>query len=198
MSVLREIDAAVGDLVAAAGPSAQVVAFSTSDFQPNGSLQHLMPEIVERLNAIGGAHGARCSVLPYNEACAALIVAGSDPRRLSAIETELCDLRDADTDERVVAAISRPSSEMAGSRVAELPDLLVHSPPGSLPRAVVSPRLGRIEADVPSMRPGNHEAGGFVIAAGASAVARIDDVRTMAGFASLAKAVLDRESLASI
>jgi hypothetical protein len=213
MTVLRDIDAAVGDLVAVAGSSAEVVVFSTTDFQPNGSLQHLMPQIVDRLNARIAASrpdsAARpCSILPYNESCAALRIAGRrgepidgtrrrappDTRSLKVIERQLRGLRDAATGASVVSAITRPSSEMNGSRATDLPDLLVHWLPGRFPRAVVSPTLGHIEADPPSMRPGNHAAGGLVIAAGALAMATIGDVRTIAAFGSLARAVLDRET----
>lgn len=37
MAILRDIDAAVGDLLGAAGPAAEVVVFSTNDFEPTGA-----------------------------------------------------------------------------------------------------------------------------------------------------------------
>ncbi len=243
MSILHDIDNAVGDLITAAGPSAEVVVFSTTEYEPNGCLDHLMPGIVERLNAhlssspespierLPGESGPllppsdwHCAILPYNENCAALRVtrrsqspsanahpsAPPDPLALKEIEMQLQNLRDADTGRCVVSAISRPSSELKGSRAIALPDLLIHYASGVFPRAVVSPSLGRIEARATTltdlliqyvrdlfhrplvMRPGNHAAGGFVIAAGIFAPAAIADVRTMAGFGSLAKTVLDR------
>lgn len=245
MSILRDIDNAVGDLIAAAGSSAEVVVFSTTDFEPNGGLGHLMPGIVDRLNAhlsassagpierLPGASGPalpptdwHCAILPYNENCAALRVtrrsqnpfanahsaAPPDPLLLQEIETQLRSLRDAATGQSVVSAITRPSSELKGSRAPNLPDLLIHYTSGVVPRAVVSPSLGRIEVRAKTltnllkdyarsflrrpllMRPGNHSAGGFLIAAGASVTAAIADVRTMAGFGSLAKTVLGRSS----
>ena len=45
-TIFEDIDAAVGELVACAGPGAEVVVFSTGDMEPNGTLEHLMPEIV--------------------------------------------------------------------------------------------------------------------------------------------------------
>ena len=210
IDVLHDIDAAVGALVAAAGPDAEVVVFSTSDYEANASLDHLMPGIVKRLNAVGSAGGPFgrvfprwcCTVLPYNENWSALRVTGgsgvrlrrndgrADAGYLNAIAAELHDLRDADTGARVVASITRPSAELEGARAASLPDLLVQCVAGSFPRAVVSPKLGRIEATSQPMRPGNHVAGGFVIAAGKRATGLSDDVRTTADVSALARAVL--------
>jgi len=51
LTVLHAIDAAVAELVAAAGSAAQVAAFTPSAYQPNGSLDHLMPGVVARLAA---------------------------------------------------------------------------------------------------------------------------------------------------
>ena len=78
------------------------------------------------------------------------------------------ELTDVDTGQPVVAAIDRPSVEYAGTRAAALPDLLIRYAAGTFPRAVVSPRLGRIEAQRPMVRPGNHASGGFLIVAGAA------------------------------
>jgi hypothetical protein len=49
--VFADLDSAIGDLVAAAGPDADVVVFSTTSMAPNGSIDHLMPQVVMRLNA---------------------------------------------------------------------------------------------------------------------------------------------------
>ncbi len=221
LAVLADLDHALGDLVAAAGPAAEVVVFSTTDFEPNGCLNHLMPEVVARLNARLSAGRAEalarpdpettpqpaawhCAILPYNENCTALRVtrrggtplAGTRPaerpdsRALQAVEAPLRSLRDADTGRPVVAAITRPSSELEGARAVTLPDLLVHCASGAFPHAVLSPELGRVEGRIPAMRPGNHRAGGFVVAAGAAAAAAIADLRTIAGFGALAGTVL--------
>ena len=79
------------------------------------------------------------------------------------MESLLRELVDADTGGKVITAIERPSAKYKGKRAAALPDLLVRFETGVIPAAVVSPRLGRIEADIPKMRPGNHAAGGFLM-----------------------------------
>jgi len=197
-TIFQDLDAAVGELAAAADPAATVVVFSTSDMEPNATLVHLMPKIVKRLNRILGESFAAkvvnhlawrmriatpllrpCEDLPYNENCAALRVnprwglfpgATGDDRvkagMLEQIESILRGLTDAETGQPVVATIDRPSAQCTGTRAAALPDLLAHYTPGTFPRAVVAPRFGRIEAERPGMRPGNHVAGGYLVASG--------------------------------
>jgi hypothetical protein len=135
---------------------------------------------VRRHLSLAGAERP-CELLPYNENCTALRVnprAGLDSSTielkhgvglLERIETMLRELTDADTGRAVVVALDRPSAEHAGTRAAELPDLLVRYAPGTIPRAVVSPRLGRIESEPPPARPGNHLSGGLLIFSGEAA-----------------------------
>ena len=211
-SILGDIDRAVGDLVAAAGPDTQIVVFSTTEMQPNATLAHLMPEIVNRVNRILGKsqwtrfvrhvvktndRGPRrpCEILPYNENCAALRVnpsevfdnGGADVERLrilDQVESLLVELREDPTGQPVIAMIDRTARQHAGSRAAELPDLLVHYRAGFCPGTVSSPRLGRIEAKPRGLRPGNHAPGGFLIVVGdkidASEVTGMQDLGTMA------------------
>ena len=184
-TLLAELDAAIGELVDAAGAGCELVVFSTSAMAPNGSLVHLMPGIVSRVNAALGERplaralrrlarvpgGRPCEILPYNENCTALRI--HPPRRSprahgAAIADEVAsmlrELVDADTGEAVIEFISRPSEEHAGQAHAdELPDLLVACRPGTMPRAVRSARLGRIEAARPALRPGNHAGDGIAI-----------------------------------
>jgi len=220
MTVLEDLDAAVGKLVAAAGEKADVLVFSTSEFQPNGGLNHLMPEVAARLNArlakdrwglltalarhmpLPGAPAWRCEILPYNENCIALRVnqgrkagfapaAASPPAALmSFLVAALEGLRDADSGEAVFSAISQPSSQCAGERRRDLPDLLAICVSGRFPQAIVSPMLGRIAAVPAAYRPGNHVAGGVIIAAGARATAGAAQVHTIGDLAGLARAVL--------
>ena len=56
LDILKKQDAAIGDLVKVAGAEATVIVFSTSDFVPNGSIQHLLPGILHRLNRYMGMH----------------------------------------------------------------------------------------------------------------------------------------------
>lgn len=216
-TIFTDLDAAVGDLVAAAGPHAAVAVFSTTDIEPNATLDHLMPGIVNRLNLDLGETllsravlrlrrrlsparaRRRCELLPYNENCTALQVnpqsgilgrppvdGGSKARMLDRMESLLRELTDAETGQPVVAGIDRPSAEHAGTRAAALPDLLIRYAAGTFPRAVVSPRLGRIEAERPPVRPGNHAAGGFLIATGEA----VAGVTTMQDFGPMAARVL--------
>jgi hypothetical protein len=216
-AVFKDLDSAVGDLIAAAGPDAVIAVFSTTDIEPNATLDHLMPGIVSRLNRNLGETllgrpihrllrrisparvGQLCELLPYNENCTALRVNPQwgmfgrppvDGRRkaqmLEQLESMLCEVTDADTGQPVVAAIDRPSSEHAGPRAAALPDLLIRYAAGTFPRAVVSPRLGRIGAERPQVRPGNHASGGFLILAGEAAAG----VRAMQDFGPMAARVL--------
>ncbi|RUZ81000.1 hypothetical protein EN943_01805 [Mesorhizobium sp. M7A.F.Ca.US.006.01.1.1] len=193
-TILGDIDGAIGDLAAAAGSGTQIIVFSTTAMQPNASLAHLMPEVVNRANRILGEsrwtrfvrHVVKledrrwwplCEMLPYNENCTAFrinpAVAFKDgqvdaerSRILDLVETLLMELRDDQTGQPVVAMIDRAASQHAGSRAADLPDLLVHYRAGLCPGSVSSLRLGRIEAIPPILRPGNHAPGGFLIVSG--------------------------------
>ena len=120
-----------------------------------------------------------CELLPYNENCTALRVnprwglfpgsaadGGVKTAMTERIESMLRELTDAETGQSVIAAIDRPSAQYTGAPAAALPDLLVRYTSGTIPRAVVSPQLGRIEAERPRMRPGNHAAGGYLIYVG--------------------------------
>jgi hypothetical protein len=175
--VMAALDAAVGDLIEAAGPDAEVIAFSTSEIVPNGSLEHLMPEIVERLNVALGHRGVLrrlrglfhrpppLQLLPYNENCAAIRVTGG-PGVVERAIAVFAQMTEPETGAKAFAGIERPSRTERGVRAAQLPDILLHYTPGLTPAAVKSPRLGTFGAAVPSIRPGNHAPGLFVISAG--------------------------------
>jgi hypothetical protein len=191
-TVLGDIDSAIGDLVSAAGPGTQIVVFSTTEIQPNATLVHLMPEIINRVNRIlGESHWTRfvrhvvkakdprrrplCEILPYNENCTALRINPSsvfddnDVERskiLDQVESLLGELREDQTGQPVIAMTDRASRQHLGVRAADLPDLLVHYRAGFCPGAVSSSLLGRVEAGLPELRPGNHAPGGFLIVAG--------------------------------
>jgi len=210
-TIFQDVDAAVGELVAAAGPEAEVVLFSTTDFVPNGSLDHLMPRLVVGLNKhLAGKGAARCEPLPgwrcqllaYSDNAGALRIVrdarigGGAPavaRRsevVDEIEAIFCELADAESGASVVSSVTRPSAEFAGARAASLPDLLIHYATNVSPRALSSPRLGVIGAPSPNLRPGNHAAGGFVIAAGDALCATLDEVYSMADLGPQAESAL--------
>ncbi|MDP3492565.1 MAG: alkaline phosphatase family protein [Hyphomonadaceae bacterium] len=98
-AILRRIDAAVGELVAAAGEGASVVVFSSMEMTSNTTLEHLVPEIARRTNqklaepwsarVVRGLRrrvarrpaGGLCEALPYSEDCTALRI-NAPPRAL--------------------------------------------------------------------------------------------------------------------
>jgi hypothetical protein len=238
LDVLMKQDAAIADLVAAAGPNANVVVFSTSDFTPNGTILHLMPKILERMNRyIGMPAGERMlylmpkvlervkryfgvrggervllallrlcrrvapprvwSVLYSDNACALRVprrpedTAARYAQRLDLIAALARELVDVDDGLPVVSTVTRPAFEYAGKRVARLPHLLLHFRKNISSRAVISPRLGTIEALRPdNIRSGNHEAGGFAFAIGPAADVAVAQVKSMQDFASLAEKIL--------
>ena len=215
LDILKRQDAAVGELVAAAGPSASIVIFSTTDFVPNGSISHLLPELVRRLNSylescdwemVAASSGARIRArssssevisISYSDDVAALRVPrryweskAAYSRRLDLVVALLRELVDAEEATHVVSSVTRPSSEHIGQRPKHLPDLLAHIRTNFCPHAVMSPRLGRIEAPIPQIRTGNHAAGGFVFAVGPSAHNIRAGIRTVKDFALVAKGIL--------
>ena len=215
LDILRRQDAAVGELVAAAGPGASVVVFSPTDFAPNGSISHLVPELVQRLNhylkscdwemAAASERGrtrGRPSFsdvisISYGDNVAALRVprrywenTAAYSRRLDLVAALLCEFVDAEERTPVVSSVIRPSSEYIGKRAKHLPDLLAVVQTNCCPDAVMSPRLGRIEAPIPEIRTGNHAAGGFVFAVGPYAYKFMAGIRTMKDFGLVVKDIL--------
>jgi hypothetical protein len=214
VEILRRLDAAIGDLVAAAGPDASVVVFSTTEMGRNSTLQHLTADVVRRVNAVVGGtwlsrlpHRLRkhlpwvpfrqpCEILPYSENCTALRINAPAHSLLgwsTAARDRLADeiaglfgeLVDDATGQGVVACIDRPSAELPGSRAAALPDLLIRYHREITPRAVSSPRLGRFEGDPPPMRPGNHGAGrSFCVLAGPAAGEEVGAVQDLGPLAA--------------
>src|ERR1700733_10700359 len=61
--ILNAIDAAIGALVSSAGPAAECIVLAPTDFERNGSLEHLMPQLIARINAaLFGKLGAQQSL----------------------------------------------------------------------------------------------------------------------------------------
>lgn len=112
-------------------------------------------------------------------------------RLLQQIASMLWELTDVDTGLQVIYAIDRPSVEHAGMRAASLPDLLLRFAPGTIPRGVVSQRLGRIVAQPPILRPGNHVHGGILICSGLQLV----NVSAMEDLGKLAQLALHPEGI---
>ena len=211
--VLRALDDAVGDLVAAAGPNAEIIAFSTTDYVPNGSLMHLIEPIAARINAVvAQSEGGRaetwlrglvrrpkiyCRSVFYSDHPNALLVPrqpgdtdASHRRRIELVADLVRELTTPDDGLPVVSEVSFPARDHPGARADALPQILLHYRPGVCPSAVVSPRLGEISGRSPIIRSGNHKPGGFAIAAGRSAETAAREVPTMAEFATQTEAML--------
>ena len=105
--ILHAIDEAIGAFISSAGPTAECIVFAPTDFERNGSLEHLMPEVISRINinlsrnfsthdsqkwpfnhklsrTIAGHEPKSwpCTILPYNENFLALRVSAVGESRL--------------------------------------------------------------------------------------------------------------------
>jgi hypothetical protein len=103
--ILNAIDAAIGALVSSAGPAAECIVLAPTDFERNGSLEHLMPQVIARINAalfdkLGAQQSLKwswnlrlhsklighdpttwpCTMLPYNENFLALRISARGER----------------------------------------------------------------------------------------------------------------------
>jgi len=192
-SILKRLDIAVGRLVEAAGPEARLLLFSPTKMEPNGSISHFEPLLAGRLNhALAESpmsrtlrrlrkRSAPIEILPYNENCTAIRVNGTGQVRdalVQDIENVFRDLIDAKTGERLTDRITRPNRDNSGARAHQLPDLLICYRTGHIPTAIESPRIGRIEAEAPAYRSGNHACGLFIVGAGVdvSGIVALEDI----------------------
>ena len=201
--IFVDLDRAIGDLVAAAGREATVVIFSTSDFAPNGAAGHLMFEAIMRLNGskpyralrrLAGYPGRPFELLPYTDNAVAIRINaprhGERYRSLrEKLELRLGELVDAETGETVFTGFTRPPDYEMGERAAQLPDVIGLYRPNLLPRAIKSPRLGRVAGEPRSIRPGNHVAGGRLFVRGIGNAA-LDGVRTFSDLGAFVAQVL--------
>ncbi len=199
-AILQDIDRAVGDLIAASGPDSEVIVFSTSGFEANGSASHLLPKIVTQLNKHIWNHGVGplqpgskwvVKMLPYGENAGALRVsctprAAEAPRVIDnatiidALEDILLRMSDPTTGKTIFEACHRPSSNYPGASSRALPDMLLVARFGVIPPSAVSSELGYIASKVPRWRPGNHRDGGFVIGRGSAVQEMVSGVDSLA------------------
>jgi hypothetical protein len=142
-------------------------------------------------------------MLPYNENFLALRISARGERTrfrsalsslpdddlIDAVEREFLGLRDDADGTTLKFATSRPSHG-SGSCAHNLPDLLIHYPSGHFPTAVRSPSIGRVEAQSPPWRKGNHRDGGFVIASGPLSKELIRSVRLISEIGTVVQRVL--------
>ena len=216
IDILKAVDLAIGDLIAKAGPDCDVVVFSTTNIVPNGTLEHLIGAIANRLNNVFAARtngrwstrlrsllghpGEICRVAQHNDNAGGLHVpriAGESTEahraRAEAIAAVACELVDAASKVPVIASVSFPAFEQTGPYADSLPHILLHYRTDICPAAVTSPTLGRIRARAPIERPGNHAPGGYVIAAGDWADTAATTVNSMKDFAGLARRVFAKQ-----
>ena len=218
--VLIEQDAALGEIIGAAGPDADILLLSTGSFAPNGSILHLVPGILERVNrhcgtslmekvryALAKRRGRRspppgCRELLYSDNAAALRLsrrrgesADRRARRLDRIARLASELVDVDDGLPAISSVTRPSADYPGQRAASLPDLLLHCRANICPRAVSSEVLGKIEAPPPKhLRPGNHVPGAIAFAAGPSAGMLAGRIRSMEEIAAAAQRLVGADA----
>lgn len=215
-TIYRALDAAVGDLVTAAGSQADVVVFSNSFMQPNGSVLHLQDPLVAKINAVlTGEHmqfrdwlgnGVRalrrwpkepmCRFVPSNENHVALRLSRRDPKRFARMLEQtvglLSGVTDADTGLPVFDRIVLSSTDQAGAARDVMPDIVAWCRTNALPQTLTSNGLGQITAAGRRMRPGNHSMGGAVIAAGAKATDLSAGLENMSDFAEFTNRILQK------
>ena len=191
-SIFIKLDNTIGELVKAAGPQAEIVIFSTTDMRPNGTLDHLLPKIIEKINQQLGKKF--CSVLPYNDNYGALRVDAPNmekKRIVKIISHMLSGLTDIKSKKYVTGTITFPSIESAGNRSNMLPDVLFAYTPNLNPEAVESTQLGLIKGSARNIRAGNHSEGGFLIAAGKKIQELAKKIEALEDFAEMAALILD-------
>lgn len=184
--ILAALDQALGALVEAAGPGATRLVFTTSDMVPTGSIAHLMPAVVDRMNerlrptgpwrrlgALLRAGGQENPVelIPYTENGVALRVHGGgkgerldQEEHLDQVARWLKELRDPETGGTVIERVTRPARGTEPSAAPRLPDLLGFVAAGCIPTHLESPDLGTVSVSPPSLRPGDHAGAGLAVA----------------------------------
>lgn len=190
-NIFSRLDETIGAFVNAAGSDAEVIVFSTTDIKPNGTLDHLMPEIVEKINKYLGS--PICSILPYNDNYGALRINAPRPERgniAEIVSQRLLELRDIETNKNVIGEITYPAVESRGGRAELLPDVVFAYVSNLNPLAVESSLLGAIRADARKIRPGNHSEGGFLIAKGNRAQELAKNIGALEDIAEMTAAIL--------
>ena len=190
-TIFSNLDAAIGALVNAAGSDAEIIIFSTTDMKPNGTLDHLMPKISHKINQYLGS--PFCTILPCNDNYGALRINAPKTERkhiANIVSQRLLELKDVETNQYVIGAITCPSIESKGKRAESLPDLLFSYASNLNPHTVESSLLGSIRADISNIRPGNHSEGGFLIANGNKSQELAKNIMALQDFSEMAAAIL--------
>jgi hypothetical protein len=161
---------------------------------------HLPGRLARRLSTVlepsrpGRLAAAVVEQAPWSDDAAALKLRAGGPadqaRLFGEIESLLRELVDEQSGRQVVSDILYPSADQRGARSDALPDCLVRYRAGLTPRAIRSPRLGRITARYRRRRPGNHAEGSLAVLAGARAMAGAARLKAMEDFAPFVDEVL--------
>jgi len=161
-TMLQAMDAAIGALISDAGPAAECIVLAPTDFQPNGSLEHLMPEVIARINsnlcrklkgqkspkwpfnlklaqAMTGNHPESwpCTIVPFSDDFLALRISAAGEHKL---------FRDASSprpDTWLLDAVEKELRDLRGDGGAPLPDFLITRP--------ASAHTGRCAANLPDL-----------------------------------------------
>ncbi len=216
MSVYQSLDNAVGELVAAAGPSTNALVFTNSSMTINGSLKHLERQLEIQITSalirrFGGVlskfcHIAgvtsprrcptRCVLLPCNDNLLAFKVFAERERihedGVEFVEQLLRGLVDPLTGWSPFTMLSRPQA----NENRPWADLVLHCIPGSSPTTITSPVLGTISAPLGAIRTGNHVGGGAYIASGALSAKHARNIRFIHELAEVAETVVEQSKSA--
>jgi predicted AlkP superfamily phosphohydrolase/phosphomutase len=223
-TILYKIDVAVGELIAAAGPSAEIIVFTPTTFELNGTLEYFMPEAVQRINRAlcanhpalfqvtgGNTENWPCAILPHGDNALALRIKNHpqekllrnhlsnlpDSKILDIIEKEFMSLKGDDKDENAIETTTRPSSKHHGLHAKNMPDLLIHYRSGYFPKSLSSQSIGRIEAEAGPWRKGNHTNGGFLLASGPVLGKCEGNIKTIADIGKVTKTALSSHHVQS-
>lgn len=173
------IDDALGRLRHLAGKDCVPIIFSTTGMTTNKSIEHLAPELANRIDRIlkpkkgiaeyfGRKRQPAVEVLPYNEDSLALRIRAKSNRerrkRTESIEKLVMDLRDGNTGHKVFFHSHRLPTTHPGPRANRLPDVLITlTASAGQPSELKSDALGTIREQTTAIRPGNHSGNGFLI-----------------------------------
>ncbi len=221
--IYRQTDAAIGTLLAQAGPDTTVFVYCSHGMGPMYDATPLLGTVLNRLghaakpvprrripapllglwrrlpkavraalaplrdplvrDVAASAHAfdpsGRCFQVPNNDGVAAIRVnlVGREPQGrvqpgdefetfCAEVSDDLMQLRNADTGAPAVSRVLRLSEHFDGPCFDDLPDLAVEWSRAAPIRALISPRIGRIENPGHSWRTGDHTPDGLIVARG--------------------------------
>jgi len=163
--VYRDVDAHLATLVEAAGPGATVVAFSLIGMGPNHSGTHLLPEVLARRTPEGLR---RYTVLPLDFRTSAIRIAREHDRADTRQELDalLRGLTDPSTGAALVRDVVFVDEVDPGPAAGDFVDVLVEWEATRPITAACVDGAEIVRRRPPRDRSGNHDGGGWFVAAG--------------------------------